>query len=166
MWYVNRKEWTMFEIDRYGRQPIYEQIIEQVEQLVASGVLRPDDQLPSVRTLSQTLSANPNTLQKAYAELERRGVTTGVPGSGRYISKDAPRIILQSREGLLTEISQLCAKLHLAGIPRQRVLDAVTQAYAAQSPLDQPATLQETNLSPRPMTDDAPMSVSGKDANL
>ena len=83
----------MFQIDRFGRQPIYEQIIEQVEQFVASGAFRPEDQLPSVRALSQTLSANPNTLQKAYAELERRGVTVSVPGSGRYISKDAPRIV-------------------------------------------------------------------------
>jgi GntR family transcriptional regulator len=156
----------MFEIDRYGRKPIYEQIIEQVEQLVASGVLRPDDQLPSVRALSQTLSANPNTLQKAYAELERRGVTTGVPGSGRYISKDAPRIILHSTEALLTEISQLCAKLYLAGIPKQKVLDAVTQAYTAQSPAAQTDTPPQTTPSPRPMTDDAPMSVSGKDAKL
>ena len=59
----------MFQIDRFGRKPIYEQIIEQTEQLIASGVLHEGDQLPSVRALSQSLAANPNTLQKAYADL-------------------------------------------------------------------------------------------------
>ena len=97
----------MFQIDRFGRQPIYEQIIEQTEQLVASGALRPGDQLPSVRALSQTLSANPNTLQKAYAELERRGITISAPGSGRFISKDASRLVSESMGGLLTEIATL-----------------------------------------------------------
>ena len=143
----------MFQIDRYGRQPIYEQIIEQVEQLVASGVLRPDDQLPSVRALSQTLSANPNTLQKAYAELERRGVTTGVPGSGRFISKDAPRIVSESMKTLLDEITAVSAKLRLGGVPAQRVTDAVTAAYAlheAQGKLNEAA----------------PQGVPGKDASL
>jgi GntR family transcriptional regulator len=154
----------MFQIDRFGRQPIYEQIIEQVEQLVASGVLRPDDQLPSVRALSQTLSANPNTLQKAYTELERRGVTTGVPGSGRYISKDAPRIVLESMEALLADISTLCRKLALAGIPRQRVTDAGTEAYVAPPPTAAAMRAPETTATPLPTTDDAPRGASGKDA--
>ena len=88
----------MFQIDRFGRQPIYEQIIEQTLQLVASGLLKPGDQLPSVRALSQTLSANPNTLQKAYTELERRGVTMSVPGSGRFIAKEAPRLVAEGME--------------------------------------------------------------------
>ena len=119
----------MFQIDRFGRRPIYEQIIEQTEQLIASGVLNPGDQMPSVRALSQTLSANPNTLQKAYAELERRGITVSAPGSGRYISKDAKRLVSQGMESLLTEVTTLSAKLCIAGIPKQRVLNAVTTAY-------------------------------------
>lgn len=143
----------MFQIDRFGRQPIYEQIIEQAEQLIATGALHPDDQLPSVRTLSQTLSINPNTLQKAYSELERRGITTGVPGSGRYISKDAPRLVGESMEALLHEIEKLCEKLHLAGIPEQRITKVVAAVYAKP-----PAAKSGTN------TGDAPESASGKDA--
>jgi GntR family transcriptional regulator len=155
---------AMFQIDRYGRQPIYEQIIEQVEQLVASGVLRPDDQLPSVRALSQTLSANPNTLQKAYAELERRGVTTGVPGSGRYISKDAPRIVSESMAVLLAEITALSAKLRQAGVPIQRAMDAVIASYAAHA---SPTTeARETDISQGLSNGDAPQGATGKDAKL
>ena len=69
-------------VDKYSRIPIYEQIVEQVEMHVALGDLAPEDQLPSVRALSVELSVNPNTLQKAYTELERRGLCYTVPGSG------------------------------------------------------------------------------------
>jgi len=127
----------MFQIDRFGRQPIYEQIVEQAEQLIASGTLRPGDQLPSVRALSQTLSANPNTLQKAYTELERRGVTISAPGSGRFISNDAPRIVSESMAELLKDVTALSAKLCLAGIPEEKTLAAVTAAYRAGKPAHQ-----------------------------
>lgn len=73
----------MFQIDRFGRTPIYEQIIDQTQRLILSGALNAGDQLPSVRTLSRELSINPNTLQKAYAELERRGICISAPGNGR-----------------------------------------------------------------------------------
>ena len=125
----------MFQIDRFGRQPIYEQIIEQTVQLVASGTLRPGDQLPSVRSLSQALSANPNTLQKAYAELERRGITVSAPGSGRFISPDAPRLVTESMGSLLSEVTALAAKLRLAGVPRQKTMEAVLAAYDTAPPL-------------------------------
>lgn len=119
----------MFQIDRLGRQPIYEQIIEQTELMIASGVLKPGDQLPSVRTLSQTLSANPNTLQKAYAELEREGITSSAPGNGRFIGKDARELIKARMLSLLGDIEHLSAKLHVAGIDKQQALDAVEKGY-------------------------------------
>ena len=148
----------MFQIDRFGRQPIYEQIIEQVEQLVASGALRSGDQLPSVRALSQTLSANPNTLQKAYAELERRGVTVSAPGNGRFISKDAAQLVNARMHTHLDEIALLCGKLHQAGVPLQEVLDAVTEAYKAAS--------LAKDLQSSPNTTDALSGASRKDAEL
>ena len=119
----------MFQIDRMGRKPIYEQIIEQTELLIASGVLKPGDQLPSVRALSQTLSANPNTLQKAYAELERDGITSSAPGNGRFIGKDAKERIKERMMSLLGDIEHLSAKLHVAGIDKQLALDAVEKGY-------------------------------------
>lgn len=76
----------MFQIDRSGRTPIYEQIIDQTQRLIASGLLKEGDQLPSVRVLSQELSVNPNTLQKAYSELERRGLCVSAPGNGRFVT--------------------------------------------------------------------------------
>ena len=134
----------MFQIDRFGRQPINEQIIEQAEQLVASGVLKPGDQLPSVRALSQSLAANPNTLQKAYTELERRGITVSVPGSGRYIGKDAKRLVVEGMEALLKDVATLSEKLHMAGMPLQKVLDTVTDAYQQGAPHN-PEAIAETD---------------------
>lgn len=122
----------MFQIDRFGRQPIYEQIIEQTEELVASGALKPGDQLPSVRALSQSLSANPNTLQKAYAELERRGVTVSAPGNGRFIAVGAKQAVTRGMEALLAEVQAIAEKLRNAGVPKQRVLDAVTAVYIGE----------------------------------
>ena len=134
----------MFQIDRFGRKPIYEQMIEQVEQLVATGTLHPGDQLPSVRALSQTLSANPNTLQKAYTELERRGITFSAPGNGRFISQDAPRLVVEGMDTSLNEVTDLSRKLHSAGIPLQRVLDAVQVAYQ-QHTVAQPTPPEKTS---------------------
>ena len=119
----------MFQIDRMGRKPIYEQLIEQTELLIAAGILKPGDQLPSVRALSQTLLANPNTLQKAYAELERAGITTSAPGNGRFISKDAQLQIRDRMQTLLSEIEEFSFKLHIAGIDKAKVFDAVEQGY-------------------------------------
>ncbi len=121
----------MFQIDRLGRKPIYEQIIEQTELMIASGVLQPGDQLPSVRALSQTLSANPNTLQKAYAELEREGITTSAPGNGRFIGKDARERIKARMLALVSDVEHLSARLSAAGIEKRLVTEAVEKGYAA-----------------------------------
>ena len=119
----------MFQIDRLGRKPIYEQIIEQTELMIASGVLKPGDQLPSVRALSQSLSANPNTLQKAYAELEREGITVSAPGNGRFIGKDARELIKARMMTLVEDVESLSAKLAAAGIDQKVVTDAVEKGY-------------------------------------
>ena len=71
----------MFTIDRYSPIPIYEQLIAQFERLILLGILAPNAVLPSVRALSQELSVNPNTIQKAYTELERRGLSFTAPGT-------------------------------------------------------------------------------------
>ena len=64
----------MFHIDPLSRKPVYEQIIDQMERFVLTGLMKPGTQLPSVRSLSMELSINPNTIQKAYSELDARGV--------------------------------------------------------------------------------------------
>ncbi len=119
----------MFQIDRFGRVPIYEQIIEQTQRLIASGALKEGDQLPSVRVLSQELSVNPNTLQKAYSELERRGICVSAPGNGRFVTAGAARIVGESFLERLGEIKRISEELYVAGIPFEQVLEQINSAY-------------------------------------
>lgn len=76
----------MFDIDVKSRMPIYEQITENVKRLIIQGVLLPEEKLPSVRSLAQELTINPNTIQKAYRELEREGYVISRPGKGSFVN--------------------------------------------------------------------------------
>lgn len=79
----------MIFIDYKDTRPIYEQIVERYKTLILKGVMQPDEQLPSVRNLAMELSINPNTIQKAYAELERQGFIYVVKGRGNFVSGDS-----------------------------------------------------------------------------
>ena len=76
----------MFSVDLTSRTPIYEQIYQKIVGLILSGVLTENEQLPSVRSLAKSTGVNPNTVSKAYQELERNGVIYSVPGRGSFIS--------------------------------------------------------------------------------
>ena len=76
-------------LDRHDPRPVYEQVVEGLERLIARGVLAEDEQLPSVRQLATDLMVNPNTIQKAYSELLSRGTSYSVRGRGNFVSGDA-----------------------------------------------------------------------------
>ena len=76
----------MFQLDLKSRKSIYEQIVDSCKELIISGVLKQEEKLPSVRELSKTLSVNPNTIQKAYRELEYQGYVYSVTGLGTFVS--------------------------------------------------------------------------------
>lgn len=76
----------MIILDYKDTRPIYEQIVEKFKLLILKGILQKDEQMPSVRSLAVELSINPNTIQKAYAELERQGYIYVVKGRGNFIS--------------------------------------------------------------------------------
>lgn len=78
----------MLQIDFRDARPIYEQVADGVEQMAMRGALEADSQLPSVRQLAMELSINPNTIQRAYSELESRGVIYSVKGRGNFVSGD------------------------------------------------------------------------------
>ena len=81
----------MFQINLTSKVPIYEQLYRKIMELMVKGVLKEDDQLPSVRTLAKDLGINPNTVMKAYQELERNGIIYSIAGRGNFIApmKDA-----------------------------------------------------------------------------
>ncbi|WP_226003342.1 GntR family transcriptional regulator [Paenibacillus sp. BJ-4] len=76
----------MFELDIRSRKPIYEQLMDRVKEMIVYGSLQSDEQLPSVRALSAQLTVNPNTIQKAYRELEREGYIYSVQGKGSFVT--------------------------------------------------------------------------------
>lgn len=94
----------MFELDVRSRKPIYEQLVERVKELIIIEVLKADEQLPSVRMLAQQLTINPNTIQKAYRELESQGFIYSIKGKGSFVSLASPK---QNSEKILKVKNEL-----------------------------------------------------------
>ena len=90
----------MLQLDLQSRQPIYEQLIHKISELASLGALGPDSQLPSVRTLARELGVNPNTVQKAYQELERCGIIYSVGGKGSFIAPGNTAAEMLARQSL------------------------------------------------------------------
>ena len=97
----------MLLIDYRDGRPIYEQVIDGIEQMVVHGVLAPDSQLPSVRQMAAELSINPNTIQRAYSELESRGVIYSVKGKGNFVSPDGSTLRLRRLDEIGRQIGEL-----------------------------------------------------------
>lgn len=76
----------MIVLDLRDKRPIYEQVVEKLSRLIVEGVLEKDSKLPSVRSLAIDLSVNPNTIQRAYAQLEQDGYLYSVSGRGNFVS--------------------------------------------------------------------------------
>lgn len=118
----------MLEIDKFSRVPIYEQIVAQMERHIRLGAFLQEEALPSVRTLALSLGVNPNTLQKAYAELERRGLCISVPGSGRFVSRNAQDLLLLRSREKADELLCLMRELIEAGMQQQELKALIDEA--------------------------------------
>ena len=116
----------MITIDYKDKRPIYEQIIEKVRQLILRGILKKDDAIPSVRSLALELSINPNTIQKAYQELERMGYIYSVKGRGSFI-KDSELVMEEAVEEVKDDIRALILKAKDAGISSKKLLAMVEE---------------------------------------
>jgi GntR family transcriptional regulator len=93
-----------FHVDTGSPQPIYLQLVQQVRQAVARGELRADEQLPSVRALATELTVNPNTVARAYTELERDGTLVSRPGLGIFVARSRPELSRAARQRRLAEL--------------------------------------------------------------
>ena len=102
---------------RDGR-PIYEQVKDDLRRLVVTGAMRPGEKLPSVRELAVSLAINPNTIQRAYRELEAEGYTVSVPGKGSYVSRENDAAKARKAE-LMEKLSALTAELHSLGVSEE-----------------------------------------------
>ena len=109
-------------INYQDSRPIYEQITEKYKTLILKGVLAPDEQMPSVRKLAMELSTNPNTVQRAYAELERQGFLYSVRGRGSFV-RGGTDIHTQKRAELAGQLANLLKEAQDLGIDPQALLE-------------------------------------------
>lgn len=124
-----RIDTTMFVIDVMSRVPVYEQIVNQVEEQILIGLLNSGDKMPSVRSLSVSLSINPNTIQKAYTELDRKKLIVTVPGKGSFISPNALDILGANSREKMPVLKQAIKELALAGITKEEIITTVNDVF-------------------------------------
>jgi GntR family transcriptional regulator len=104
---TNAEPGISFSLDPANGAPIYRQIIRQIEYAILSGRLRPGDRLPTIRSLAVELKTNPNTIAKAYGELEIRGILVTQVGSGTYVSEKKP---VMEDDGLSRKIQEVLGR--------------------------------------------------------
>ena len=111
----------MFELDVQSRRPIYEQLMEKFKQLMINEVLKEHDQLPSVRILAQELTINPNTIQKAYRQLEAEGYIYTIPGKGNFVLPPGELKNSLKEEKIRSELTRVLAEALYIGIEKKEI---------------------------------------------
>ena len=120
----------MIILDYKDRRPIYEQVAEKLEELMLLGVLGENEPLPSVRSLAMELSINPNTIQRAYAELERQGYIYTVKGKGSFVAENS--VMKEKRKkALLIQVSEVIDEAIRLGISGEEIKNMVEIQYQA-----------------------------------
>ena len=114
-------------IDYQDSRPIYEQIVENFKMQIFKGILREGEQMPSVRSLAVELSTNPNTVQKAYAELERQGFIYTVKGRGNFVKGDV--LLMENKKNeLVKEIVKLFKEAHDIGLSLEELVAEIDKS--------------------------------------
>ena len=114
----------MITIDYRDKRPIYEQIIGQIQKLIVTDVLKAGDKLPSVRMLAMEISINPNTIQRAYMELEKDGWIYTVKGKGNFVS-DKSGWMESEKETALTNLKKEIDKAKSLGITKEQIIELI-----------------------------------------
>lgn len=134
-----------FQINPHSGVPVYRQMVDQVKYYIASDVLKPGDQLPSIRELAQALSVNPTTVVRVYSELEREAVIEMRHGKGAFVAAHARRWNAQQRTGVLRKLARhLAVEATQLGASVDEVVEAVRQEMAelqAESGVEEPARI-------------------------
>ena len=120
----------MISLNYRDSRPIYEQIKDGLRKLIVTGAMQPDEKLPSVRALATQLSINPNTIQRAYNELETEGYIYSVPGKGSFAAghQEADDV---RRSELLSQIRGIAAELKYLGATAEELAAIVKEAFEA-----------------------------------
>lgn len=120
----------MLKIDSRISTPIYEQIKVGIKELILKGVLKSGEKLPSVRELSTLLTINPNTVSKAYIDLERENIVEVIKGKGTFISKDyGENISKEKLDNILIDFKRIILEANYLGLGEKDLISLLSKEY-------------------------------------
>lgn len=122
----------MFVIDPRSKKPIYEQLLEQLRWQITMGYLGPDEPLPSVRNLSMELGINPNTIQKAYRQMEQEGLIYSRPGRGSFVTPATGEQQRKQRDAQMALLERELRKAKDMGISREAAEALTERVYSGE----------------------------------
>jgi GntR family transcriptional regulator len=120
----------MFALDLRSRAPIYEQLVEKTKELIINNVLKPDEQLPTVRDLASELTINPNTIQKAYRELEHQGYIYSVPGRGNFVMPAPTENNTARLQALAKQLTRTAAEMRYLGMTVAEITALIAKNFS------------------------------------
>jgi len=116
-----------FRLDRKSGVPAYRQVVDQARRAVRLGILRPGDQLPTVRDVVKQIAINPNTVHRAYRDLEAQGLTEGRPGSGTFIRRSLSKVP-EEQPRLQRQLERWMRTARAAGLGEEAIAALVAEA--------------------------------------
>ena len=116
----------MINLDYQSRTPIYEQIVNQFERLISLGILKPKQQVYSIRELATSLGVNPNTVKKAYEELESRGEINTISTKGTFVADDTSSILKNAINEKIETIKKEIEELAKLGITKEEIIKKIS----------------------------------------
>ncbi|MBQ3157406.1 MAG: GntR family transcriptional regulator [Clostridia bacterium] len=119
----------MFLVNPKSKQPLYEQLVEQLRRQLILGGMEAGAAMPSVRQLATELGINPNTIQKAYRRMEEEGMIISVPGRGSFVSDDLADMLKRQRAEQLEQTRQMISLCREMGLPKNTIDEIVETVY-------------------------------------
>jgi GntR family transcriptional regulator len=117
-----------FRLDGHSGVPVYRQLIDQVQGAIATGALKPGEQLPTVRLVAVELAINPNTVSRAYREMEIRGILDTQQGTGTFIADRQTEPTQEERQRQLSQlVGEFVSRAGAAGLTVDELIDAMQQ---------------------------------------
>lgn len=114
----------MIQLNYRDARPIYEQVMDGFRHLIIQGILSNDEKLPSVRELATSLTINPNTIQRAYRELEQEGYVYTVPGKGSFVAGVPQRDTARKSE-LWKQLGEIVEELLFLGVSQEEIVQQI-----------------------------------------
>lgn len=120
----------LINIDSRSSKPIYEQIIEKIQENILKGILKPGDKLPSVRELASIITINPNTISKAYIELERMKAIEVIRGKGTFVVENFKPIMDDEKMREIQEhMKKIIIESHHIGLDKAQLINILNEIY-------------------------------------